>query len=192
MNSSKSVIVVAPGNSSGSILEILDAMVLSTQTNIEVLLPPELLLQYNILTDRKTTLGKARFVTSPARHFFSARHFEWLRGNLRSSENVMVVIRQSPYEDLASALTSLLIMLLSGKSITLLRTIIPDHEPILDLEGQNSGEHVISRELNLKSLGKQYMQLFPTIWEILYFTMFLALIIKRLLVNHCLSSARTP
>jgi hypothetical protein len=179
------IIIITPGSTSDSIQEVLDGLVLPGQTNFEVLLPPESSQKYDNLADMKKTWRKVRFVASPARRFFSSRHLGWLRGKFQSSENVMVVIRQSPYEDITSAMASLLIMLLSGKTITLLRTITPAHKPIIDLEGQNSGDRVISKELNLRALGKQYTQLFPTIWEVLYFFMFLFLVIKRLLIKKC-------
>lgn len=102
----------------------------------------------------------------------------------------MVVIRQAPSEDLISAVTSLLILLLAGKPVTLVRTITPDLGPLLDLKGRNSSERVIPKELNWRTLGKQYTQLFPNLWEILYFFMFLGLIVRKLLVKHYTSLSR--
>lgn len=191
MHSSKIVIIATPGSTSGSIQEILHGLVSPTKTTFEVLLPPESSPNYDNFNDREKTLGKVSFVASPARRFFSYRHLEWLRRNLPSSENVIVVIRESPYEDLTIALTALLIMLLSGKTVTLLRTTTPAHEPVIDEEGKYSSERVISKELNLRTLGKQYVQLFPTIWEILYFIMFLGLIVKKIFFEKCSSVSRT-
>lgn len=189
MHSSKILIIVTPGSNPESVREIVRGVPRPGPTDLEVLLPPDAGPRYDNLNDRKET-GKLSFVASPARSFFSGRHLEWLRGKLQSSENVMVVVRQSPYEDLASAVTSLLIMLLAGKSITLLRTVTPAPGPSLDLEGWNSSERVISKELNWRTLGKQYTHLFPTIWEILYFFMFLGLIVRKSLVKHCTPLSR--
>lgn len=184
MRSSKILIIVTPGVTSGSMQEILHGLVLPTSNNIEVLLPPESSLKYDNLTARERDLGKVRFFASPARRFFSGRHLGWLREKLQSSEKVMLVIRQSPWEDLSIAMACLLIMLLSGKTITLVRTITPAHEPLIDLAGQNSRERVISKKLNLRALGKQYTQIFPTIWEILYFLMFLGLVVKKVFIKN--------
>jgi SAM-dependent methyltransferase len=133
MSFSESIMVVAPGCPTGLIQELLDDSVLVASTIL--LLPPGTFPEDDGWVVQGAPSERVGFRHSPARRFFSTRHLEWLRGYLRSSEHVMVVIPQSPYEDLSSAGTSLLVMLLSGKTITVLR-------PMLEEPGDQPGSNV--------------------------------------------------
>ncbi len=162
MSSIKSVIVVAPGCPVGLIQELLGAGILPPHTEFDVLLPPENSQQYDLLINQETFSGRAQFFPSPARRFFSTRHLKWLQGNLRSSENPGVLIAKSPYQDLTSAKVSLVTMLLSGKTITLLRAtpeaISANPESVIDLKGQNGQdltENWLIIELNPEVLAKE-------------------------------------
>jgi hypothetical protein len=101
-----------------------------------------------------------------------------------------VFLRKSPYEDLASAMVSLLVMLMSGRGITIIRAAASEHEPIIDVRGGKSTPKWVSKELNLAALGKEYKEIFPTIWEILYFMMFLSLILKKVVADKLSSVSR--
>jgi SAM-dependent methyltransferase len=123
MNSSKAIIIVAPGCPAGLIQELLEDALLSAHTALTVLLPPGNRAAYANLADRQTLSGGARFVPSPARKFFSIRHFAWIRENLPSSQQIFMLVPQSPSRDLSLALASPLMMMLSGGTITLLRPL---------------------------------------------------------------------
>ena len=142
MSCSKSIVVVAPGCRTGLIQGLLNDCVLPAE--IVLLLPP--ISDYADAEVQETPSGRVWFRRSPAQRFFSTRHLKWLRGYLRSSEQVMVVIHRSPYEDLSSAGTSLLVMLLSGKTITVLR-------PMLEDPGDQPGSHI---NLNVKGVPEKW------------------------------------
>ena len=132
--------VVASGCPIGLIQELLDDPILPSGT---VLLLPPRISEYDSLGDQETPSGRVLVRQSPAWRFFSIRHLEWLRKNLWSSENIVLVIRKSPYKDLTSAMTTLLIMLLSGKTITVLRYVleVPGDQPDSDIEPKVKDRH---------------------------------------------------
>lgn len=176
---SKNILILPPGIPVESIQELLHNFILPAHKNLELLLPPEQPTKYEYLTDRKNTLDQVKFVASPARNFFSLRHLFWLRGNLRSSADVMVFLRKSPYEDLTSALVSLLVMLLSGRGIILLRPSASKNEPLIGGRRGETTPKWLFKELSLTALGNEYKSLFPTMGEILFFFMFLSLVLKK-------------
>lgn len=176
---SKTILVLAPHLPAELVRDLLDTFFGSTQTKLEVLLSPEQYTRYGYLTDRKNTLDQVRFVASPARNFFSLRHLIWLRGNLRSSADVLVLLRKSPYEDLTSALVSLLVMLITGRGIILLRPSASKNEPLIGGRRGETTPKWLFKELSLTALGNEYKSLFPTMGEILFFFMFLSLVLKK-------------
>ena len=160
MNSSRTIIVVAPGCPSELIQELLSGRILPTYRDLIVLLPSGNTRQYNQLLDKQGFNGNIQFLPSPAQRFFSTRHLKWLKENLRSSENIMVLISNSPYRDLTSAMVSLLSMILSHKTIILLRKV---HEPdplhrgsVIDLSSQSFTDNWLFIEFNLKVLAKEF------------------------------------
>lgn len=161
MSFSRSIVVAAPGCPAGLIQELLDDGLLPAETIL--LLPPGPLSEYGRAVVQETSSEGVWFRQSPASRFFSTRHLEWLRGYLRSADDVMVVIHQSPYADLASAAASLLIMLLSGKTITVLRPLLEESdqpESELNLNGKDVQEKWKFTELNpqllVKDLGSAF------------------------------------
>ena len=174
MSCSKSIVVVAPGCRTGLIQGLLNNCVLPAE--IVLLLPP--ISDYADAEVQETPSGRVWFRRSPAQRFFSTRHLKWLRGYLRSSEQVMVVIHRSPYEDPSSTVTSLLVMLLSGKTITVLRPMLkePDAQPesYVNLKVKGVKEKWKFIELNSKLLVKD---LCNTVWS------FCPVIIKDLINN---------
>lgn len=163
INSPSSVLVVAPGCPAGLITKLLGARILRMNTGLKVLLPPENNQQFVPLAETNDLDGKTEIVPSPARKFFSTRHLKWLKSNLRSAENPMVLIAKSPYQDLTGALVSLVAMLLSGKTITLLRAtqeIISDNHKsgfnLTDQNDQSLTDNWLTIKLNPEVLAKEF------------------------------------
>jgi SAM-dependent methyltransferase len=171
MNSSRSIITVAPGCPAGLIQELLDETLAPDQTRFEVLLPPGNHSEYADLTDRKIPSGWVRFVSSPARDFFSLQNIAWLWKKLRSSEKITMLVPISPYQNPTLAIASPLVMLLSGKTITLLRPATEEDtrellESGLELKGQDLNARWITIKLNkvllLKELGNLIWYCYPS------------------------------
>lgn len=122
-------------------------------------MPPENQQQYGSLMEARTFPKGTQVFSSPARGFFSLRHFKWLKDNVRSSEKAMVLLAKSPYRDLASGMTSLLTMLCSDKTLTLLGveqgdfSIKPDL--VIDQKNQGLSGDLLSNELNIKFLAQE-------------------------------------
>ncbi len=188
-HSSKSVIVVPPGYPKGLIQELMETDILPGEKNFfEILLPPGSSPHYDLLSDRKSSFSNVEFISSPARSFFSFRHFKWLRDRLQSSEGAIVLIQESPYRDPTSAIISLLIMMLSDKTITLLRCnseiVQTGPELIIVQNDRDFAERWILRQLNLKISIKELQKSFiDTFWNTLYFLLFWGLIIRKYLSN---------
>jgi hypothetical protein len=189
MSSSKSVLVVAPGCPAGLVQELLEARLLPAQAHVDVLLPPEKFEQYQYVSDEKTFSVQARFFPSPDRRFFSTSHLKWLQSRLQASENVKVLIFKSPFKDIITALVSLLVMLFSGRTITL---FFATPEAVIDLNGQGFSEKWISQELNPQILAQELHRviLFLTPWDLVYFLMFGGLIAKQMLAKYFFSLLR--
>ncbi|MFZ2089337.1 MAG: methyltransferase domain-containing protein [Desulfobaccales bacterium] len=135
MNSSRSVVVVGPGCSAGLLRELLDSQILPVPKNVEVLLAPGLLPDRSNLTG-----GEIFFAASPGRRFLSTSHFKWLKCNLRSAHNILMLLPKSPYQDPAIALVSLLILWWSGKTVTLLRPAPATERETLRGEGRGEAQ----------------------------------------------------
>lgn len=158
MGCSQSIAVVAPGCPPGLVQELLDSCLLPAET---VLLLPQSFFSDNAGADlQETPVGKVRFRQSPSPRFFSARHLGWLRAYLRPADHVMAVIHQSPQKDLFSAVTALLVMLLSGKTITVLRPLLekPGCQPEPDINLHDPGDQGkwTSSELNSGLLVRDF------------------------------------
>lgn len=180
INSSKSILVVAPGCPEELVKELLSARVLPPHKDFVVLLPAGSNRQYNQLLDKQSSFGETRFFPSPGQSFFSARHLNWLWTNLRSSRDNMLLIVESPYQDPATALICLTVLILSGKTITLL---FATPEAVIDMTGQGFSERWLSQKLDSKILAGELSRLFWFLnpWNILYFLMFGGLIVRQLL-----------
>jgi hypothetical protein len=189
ITSSKSTIVVAPGCPAELIRELLSGRILPNQAEAVVLLPLGTSQQYDKLMNKPNCLSGTQFVSSPSRRFFSASHLAWLWTNLRSSRNIYLLIIKSPYQDTVVALISLLVLMFSGKAITLL---FATPEAVIDLNGQGFSERWISQELNLTILASEITRIFWFLnpWNILYSLMFGGLILRDLLSKHVLSLLR--
>ncbi len=183
MNFSKAVIVLAPGCPAGLIKELLGAGILPSETKFEVILPPDSSHQYDHLINRQNFSAGSRFLQSPARSFFSPHHLNWLYTNLRSFETNLLLIVKSPYQDPPTTLISLLVLMLSGKAITLL---FATPEAVIDLNGQGFSERWISQPLNLKILAREFCRLFWFLNPLflMYFVMFGGLILRKSLSNY--------
>jgi hypothetical protein len=183
MSPSKSIIVVAPGCPAGLIKELLDAGILPPHREFDILLPPESSHHYDQLTDRSNLSGRVRFLSSPAGSFFAKGHLQWLQRNMRSCDSNKLLIYNSPYKDLKTALTSLLMLLLSGKSITLL---FATAGAIIKTNGQGFSDKWISQDLNLEIMVKEFNKIlfFLLPMFILYLFLFWGLIARQRLAKY--------
>lgn len=187
---SKNVLVLPPGIPVESIQEFVQTIIPADLKTLELLLPPEQSTGYECLTSRKNASGQVKWVASPARNFFSIHHLKWLRRHLRSSAKILLFLRKSPYDDLAGAVLILLIMLISGRAITIIRAATSEPQTVIDVGGGKPPLRWVHKELNLAALGKEYKEIFPTLWEILYFFMFLFLAVKTVVSDKLSSAAR--
>jgi hypothetical protein len=187
INSSKSVIVAAPGCPAELIQELLNARILPSHKDLVVLLPPGNTQQYDKLVDKQSSLERTQFFPSPDQRFFSTRNLNWLWANLRSSESNMLLVVESPFQDPITAFICLTVLMLSGKDITLLYAT---PEAVIDLNGQGFSERWLSQKLNLKILAGEFSRIFwfPNPWNILYFLMFGGLIMRQKLSKYLLPS----
>ena len=190
-NTTKAIIVVAPECPAVLVQELFQARILPEQVPFEVLLPPEKSREFEQFLDRETFPEKVQFMLSPARRFFSADHLKWLKSRLKSSQNTNLLICKSPFQDLGTALISLLILFLSAQTITLL---FATPEAAIDLNGQGFSDKWITQQLNsailVQALPRAFSFLTP--WHLLYFLMFWGLIVRQRLVKHWSSSFRKP
>ena len=182
MNSSKSVIVVASGCPAELIQELLSGRILPSHKDVVVLLPPEEKKRYGHLLDAQRSFRRVQFFPSPGQRFFSMRHLNWLRANLRSSGNTYLLIPKSPFQDTIIAFFSLIVLMFSGETITLL---FATPEAVINLNGQGVSERWISQELNLKILASEFSRIFWFLnpWNILYFLMLGGLILRQSLLT---------
>jgi hypothetical protein len=181
-------VVVTPECPAGLILDVLENRNLLDWTDLEVALPPDPLAQYGLLFHRGNPSAGARFLSSPARRFFSTRHFKWLRDLLHASREAVVLVPRALYQDPRIALAALLVLMASGRSITILRNPAED---FLGPMGPDSLTGWISFELNGKVIATEVSCLIWTtlnpiiqgrsrnIWDLLYLLMFLGLLLKR-------------
>ena len=159
MNSPASVLVVAPGCPPELVQELFNTNILPSPSKVIVLLPPGNPWQYSHLVDAPGLSPTAQVFSSSAQSFFSTRHLKWIRRHLRSVDQVMVLISTSPYGNPTIAAVSLLMMLLAGKTITLLRTI---DEPMAaspeppDPKGADWHEGWFVITLNPDALAKEF------------------------------------
>ncbi len=185
----KNILVLAPGLPPGSVRDLWDTPLLPRQPDLEVLLPPEPSARYDHLVDGKTFAGHITVIPSPARSFFSTGHLKWLGGKMQSADNILILLQKSPYEDLAGALAAVLVMLVSGRTITLLRPSILEHQPLVNGKGKDTTPKWLAKELDFKALGQEYTALFPNLWELVYFFMFWSLALKQLVSDKIFSAS---
>ena len=191
MNSSKSVMVVAPGCPPELIEELLQARILPPLDQVIVLLPPGNPRQYDRMAGESSFSGRTQFLPSPAKKFFSLRHLKWVKKNLETSANAYVLITELPSQDPSTALVSLTVLMLSGKTVTLL---FATPEAVIDLHGQGFSERWLARPLNLKTLAGELSKTlwFLNPWNVLYFLMFFGLILRQRLSDHPLVREMAP
>lgn len=72
----------------------------------------------------------------------------------------------------------------------MVRPVAAEHGPLIESRRENSVSTWLAKEMNLTALAKEYKELFPDLWEILYFVMFLSLLVKKLLVKKFFTAAR--
>jgi hypothetical protein len=174
---------VAPKCPAELIQELLDTRFLPSHKDLAVLLPPGNTQQYDKLVDKQSSLERTKFFPSPYQRFFSIQNLNWLWANLRSSESNMLLVVESPFQDPITALICLTVLMLSGKTITLLYAT---PEAIIDLNGQGFSERWLSQKLNLKILAGEFSRIFWFLnpWNILYFLMFGGLIMRQVLSEY--------
>jgi hypothetical protein len=180
-NSSKAVIVVAPKCPAELIRELLGAGFLPRQTKFEVLLPSRNSGLYAQLLDEQPHSESARLFPSPGGSFFSPRHLFWLWQKVRVPENIMLLVADSPYQDPVTALTSLSVLAMAGKTVTLL---FATPEAVIDVSGESFTERWLARELNTRVLLKELSWLFWTPLYVLYFLMFGGLVFRKKLSEY--------
>lgn len=196
MNSSKAALVVAPGHPPELIEDLLRTRILlPSSADLAVLLPPEKSGQYDHLVEKKNFFG-VRFLPSPGQRFFSTLHFKWLQEILRSSDHSLVLVSQSLDRDLTGALVVLVVLLLSGQTVTHLRKAPEDEnenrEPGVVLKDQGEREKWSASEFNQKILARELLRRITfgppghlwELWEILYLLMFAGLIAKQFLAKY--------
>lgn len=196
MNSSRAAIVVPPGYPPEPIQELLKArLLLTSSADLVVLLPPEQAGRYAQGIQKNAFFG-VRFLPSPGRKFFSTIHLRWLKNILRSSDHNLVLVSQSLDRDLTGALVVVVVLLLSGKTVTHLRNSPADDNdhrtPGAVSKDQDEREQWISNEFNQKILAKEILRRITfgppdrlwEWWEILYLVMFVGLIAKQFLAKY--------
>ncbi len=158
MKPSPAVLVVAPGCPADLIQQILAAGFPGDRTPVKVLLPPENRPHYEALAEEG-----AQILSSPARKFFSLRHFRWLRANLRSSGKIVLLLANSPYRDLKSFMASLVTLLEANKNIILLRneqTAISRKTQLgIDQKNCSLAGNLLITEMNFKFLAQELASL---------------------------------
>jgi|GEM_PF-3675668 hypothetical protein len=186
MGFAKSVIVVVPGCSAELVRELFHSSILPQDMAVEVLLPPEITRDYVGLIEGKEFKG-VNFLRSSSSRFFSKKHLRWLSEKLRLVGKPQVLITKSPYRDPIIAIIALLILLLSGKTITLLRKNQENLNPVCDTVGdQRPVLPWFAVDVNFEVLLNEiFGRITPILpwnkWEILYFAMFAGLLIRRYL-----------
>jgi len=187
----KTVLVVTPGCPPKLIEGVLEDQNLPDRTEL-VLLPPAPRLHYSHLLDRANPSPGARFLSSPARKFFSIPHFKWLRGFLDSSQHAVVLVPKELYQAPEIALASLLVLRLSGKSVTILRNhnhqAAPAVNPaaVLEVNGAEGPREWVSFDFSRRTIALELGRLIRTavkpVWEgrwgFLYLLMLLGLLLK--------------
>lgn len=157
MSFSESIIVVGPGCPVRLVQELLNDLVVPGKTFL--FLSPDTLSDSDALIGRALSSERVSLIPSSARSFFSTRHLKGIQEHLRSSEDILVLIPQSPYKHPGSAIASLLIMLLSGRTITILRHLedISSNSPdtTSNLVIRNASEKWLLINLNLEILIKE-------------------------------------
>ena len=186
MNGSKCVVAVAPNCPAELVRELLGAGVLPAQAPVDVLLPTGDPQPYAGLINDAALAGTTRILPSPGKSFFSPHHLYWLWETLRSSENNLLLVAESPYQDPLTAVIVLAVLALSGKAITLL---FATPEAIIDLTGEGYSGRWLAQELNIKVLVNELGRLF---WffkplYMLYVLMFGGLIVKKTVSDYLTS-----
>ena len=191
MNSSPSVLVMAPGCPAELIEELFQARILPSPDEVVVLLPPGNPRQYDQMAGEFSFSNKPQFIPSPAQKFFSLGHLKWLKTHLKASRNTHVLITELPSQDPTTAMVCLTVLMLAGKTITLL---FATPEAVIDLHGQGFSERWLTRPLNLKTLAGEVSRIlwFLNPWNMLYFLMFFGLILRQRLKGHPLIREMTP
>jgi SAM-dependent methyltransferase len=167
MSSARAILVVAPGCPAALIQEILDTAILPDQTLQTVLLPPGDPSEYVSLRDRDIPGDLPKFVPSPALSFLSMRNLLWLRNHLQDCEKINLLLPKSPYKDPTLAITTPLMLLLTGRFINLLRPATPQDLREQLGEGQEPGDQKgaprwIKKKLDKALLLKEFGNL---IWS---------------------------
>jgi hypothetical protein len=195
MNSSKAALVVAPGYPPELIQELLGARILPPSADLAVLLPPEKTRQYDQFIEKQNFYG-VRFLRSPGRRFFSTPHLKWLHDILRSSDHNLVLISHTLDRDLTGALVVLVVLLLSGQTVTHLRQAPADDDdhrkPAVVSKDRGGSVKWTAKEFNQKILARELLRRITfgppghlwELWEILYLLMFAGLIAKQFLAKY--------
>jgi hypothetical protein len=191
MNGSKCVVAVAPNCPAELVRELLGAGVLPGQALIDVLLPTSDPQPYAELIKDAALAGTTRILPSPGKSFFSPHHLYWLWETLRPSENNLLLVADSPYQDPLTAVIVLSVLALSGKAITLL---FATPEAIIDLTGEGYSGRWLTQELNssvlVGELGRVFWFLKPI--HVLYFLMFWGLIARKTVSDYLTSRSKKP
>jgi hypothetical protein len=191
MNLAKAVIVVAPGCPDQQVQELLGAGVLPGETQFDVLLPPGATGPQAEPPASPGPARPARYLPSPSRQFFSARHLYWLRENLWPSPKNLLLVAASPYQNPFTAVLVLTVLALSGKEITLL---FATPEAVIDPTGQVFSGRWLTQELNvrvlLREMGRLVWFLKPV--YVLYFLMFGGLVARKTLSEYLASISGKP
>ena len=191
MNGSKCVVAVAPNCPAELVRELLGAGILPAQAPVDVLLPTSDPQPYAELINDAALAGTTRILPSPGKSFFSPHHLYWLWETLRPSENNLLLVAESPYQDPLTAVIVLSVLALSGKAITLL---FATPEAIIDLTGEGYSGRWLTQELNIKVLVNELGRLF---WffkplYMLYVLMFGGLIVKKTVSDYLTSFPEKP
>ncbi len=191
MNRSKCVVTVAPGCTAELVRELLGAGILPAQAPIDVLLPTSDPQPYAGLINEAVLAGTTRILPSPGKSFFSPHHLYWLWETLRPSENNMLLVADSPYQDPLTAVIVLSVLALSGKAITLL---FATPEAIIDLTGEGYSGRWLIQELNIKVLVNELGRLFCFFKPLymLYVLMFGGLIVRKTVSDYLTSFPEKP
>lgn len=182
MASSKTVIVVTPGYPGELFQEFLRSSIRNESADVCILLPPEKVIKNERLS-LENQPDRLMFLTSPGPSFLSISNFRWLKENMKSADDVILLIQKSPLQDINVALISLLIYLLNSRTIILIRkkklSANDSYEPIITKNIHDVNNKWICQNYNIKIIMTQIFVW--TIWDFIYIMMILSLIIRQFL-----------
>jgi hypothetical protein len=161
---SNSIVVVAPGCTSGLITELLNTCIQDYDGHFDILLSPENSGDYDLLMEKHSLGEKIKFFRSPAHGFFSIDHLKWIRKKIEDKEKNYLLIPKSPYKDAKTALVSIIYLLLGRRTVTLL---FATPEAIIKTDDQKFSDKWISQDINSKIFIQEINKTF------VYFPLFL-------------------